>query len=252
MNFEGKVVVITGAARGLGREYARQFASLGATVAVSDLKECGETQRAVEAAGAKCIVTETDVTSAESTRAMADAVMGEFGRIDILVNNAALYGSLKFAPFDQLEEDEWDRVMAVNVKGVWNACKAVVPAMREQGAGSIINISSLAATYGMPNGLHYTASKAAVIGLTRGLARELGRYEIRVNTVAPNVVDTDATAEVFGAKKDKVVEVTLAQQAIRKPLQPGDIAGAVLFLASDHSKLTTGQTIMVDGGTVLL
>lgn len=252
MDFEGKVVVITGAARGLGREYARQFAGLGATLAVSDLNDCRETQRAVEAAGAKCIATETDVTSAESTRAMADAVMGEFGRIDILVNNAALYGSLKFAPFDQLEEDEWDRVMAVNVKGVWNACKAVVPAMREQGAGSIINISSLAATYGMPNGLHYTASKAAVIGLTRGLARELGRYEIRVNTVAPNVVDTDATAEVFGDKKDKVMEVTLAQQAIRKPLQPGDIVGAVLFLASDHSKLTTGQTIMVDGGTVLL
>ena len=206
----------------------------------------------MQAAGAKCVATRTDVTSAASTRAMADAVLSEFGRIDVLVNNAALYGSLTFAPFDQLAEDEWDRVMGVNVKGVWNACKAVVPTMREQRAGSIVNISSLAATYGMPNGLHYTTSKAAVIGLTRGLAREVGRYDIRVNTVAPNVVDTDATAEVFGEKKDKVVEVTLAQQAIRKPLQPDDIVGAVLFLASDHSKLTTGQTIMVDGGTVLL
>jgi 3-oxoacyl-[acyl-carrier protein] reductase len=124
--------------------------------------------------------------------------------------------------------------------------------MKEQNSGSIINISSLAATYGMPNGLHYTASKAAVIGATRGLARELGRYNIRVNAVAPNIVDTDATAEVFGDKKEKVVDVTLSQQAIRKPLKTEDIVGAILYLASDHSKLTTGQTIMVDGGTVFL
>ena len=124
--------------------------------------------------------------------------------------------------------------------------------MKNQKSGSIINISSLAATYGMPNGLHYTASKAAVIGATRGLARELGRYEIRVNAVAPNVVNTDATGEVFQDKKDKVLEVTISQQAIRRPLETGDIVGAVLFLASDHSKLTTGQTIMVDGGTVFL
>ncbi len=142
--------------------------------------------------------------------------------------------------------------MNVNVKGIWQCCKAVVPAMKEQNEGSIVNISSLAAVYGMPNGLHYTASKAAVIGATRGLARELGRYNIRVNAVAPNVVNTDATGEVFKDKRDKIVEVTLSQQAIRKPLETEDIVGAVLFLSSEHSKLTTGQTIMVDGGTVFL
>jgi len=252
MNFENKVVIVTGAARGLGQEYARQFARRGANVAVNDLRDCDETLGIIEKEGAAGIVANTDVTSADSTRDMAKAVLDRFGRIDVLVNNAALYGSLNFVPFDQLDEDEWDATMNVNVKGIWQCCKAVVPVMKEQESGTIINISSLAATYGMPNGLHYTASKAAVIGATRGLARELGRYNVRVNAVAPNVVNTDATGEVFGDKRDKVVDVTMSQQAIRKPLETEDIVGAVLYLASDHSKLTTGQTIMVDGGTVFL
>ena len=252
MNFKNKVVIVTGAARGLGQEYARQFARRGANVAVNDLRDCSETLAIIEQEGAAGIKAETDVTSAESTREMAQAVLDKFGRIDVLVNNAALYGSLSFVPFDQLDEDEWDATMNVNVKGIWQCCKAVVPAMKEQESGSIVNISSLAATYGMPNGLHYTASKAAVIGATRGLARELGRYSVRVNAVAPNVVNTDATGEVFGDKRDKVVDVTMSQQAIRKPLETEDIVGAVLYLGSDHSKLTTGQTIMVDGGTVFL
>lgn len=252
MNFSGMVVVITGAARGLGQEYARHFARHGAFVAVNDVRDCGETLAIIDHEGAQGLATETDVTSASSTLAMAAEVRDTFGRIDVLVNNAALYGSLSFAPFDQLQEDEWDATMNVNVKGIWQCSKAVLPAMKEQNSGSIINISSLAATYGMPNGLHYTASKAAVIGATRGLARELGRYNIRVNAVAPNVVNTDATSEVFGDKKDKVVEVTLSQQAIRTPLGVQDIVGTVLYLASEHSKLTTGQTIMVDGGTVFL
>ena len=252
MDFTDKVVIITGAARGLGQAYARQFARLGASVAVNDLRDCSDTLTIIEQEGATGLSTRTDVTSSQSTVEMAEAVVEKFGRIDVLVNNAALYGSLTFAPFDKLDESEWDATMNVNVKGIWQCCKAVLPSMKSQNSGSIINISSLAATYGMPNGLHYTASKAAVIGATRGLARELGRYEIRVNAVAPNVVNTDATEEVFQDKKDKVVEVTLSQQAIRRPLETDDIVGAVLFLASDHSKLTTGQTIMVDGGTVFL
>ena len=252
MDFKDKVVIITGAARGLGQEYARHFARLGASVAVNDLRDCSETLALIEQEGAKGLATKTDVTSSESTSEAAKAVVEKFGRIDVLVNNAALYGSLTFAPFDKLDEREWDATMNVNVKGIWQCCKAVVPAMKKQNGGSIINISSLAATYGMPNGLHYTASKAAVIGATRGLARELGRYDIRVNAVAPNVVNTDATGEVFRDKKDKVLEVTMSQQAIRRPLETEDIVGAVLFLASDYSKLTTGQTIMVDGGTIFL
>ncbi len=252
MDFTDKVVIITGAARGLGQEYAQQFARRGASVAVNDLRNCSATLALVEKEGANGFVTKTDVSSSESTLEMAAAVVEKFGRIDVLVNNAALYGSLTFAPFDKLDESEWDATMNVNVKGIWQCCKAVLPSMKKQNSGSIINISSLAATYGMPNGLHYTASKAAVIGATRGLARELGRYEIRVNAVAPNVVNTDATGEVFRDKKDKILEATMSQQAIRRPLETDDIVGAVLFLASDHSKLTTGQTIMVDGGTVFL
>jgi 3-oxoacyl-[acyl-carrier protein] reductase len=252
VNFDNKVVIVTGAARGLGQEYARQFARHGANVAVNDLRDCSETLSIIEQEGSAGIATKTDVTSAASTEEMAAAVVEKFGRIDILVNNAALYGSLTFAPFSKLDEAEWDAAMNVNVKGIWQCCKAVLPTMKAQEQGSIINITSLAAVYGMPNGLHYTASKAAVIGATRGLARELGRYNIRVNAVAPNVVNTDATGEVFGDKREKIVDVTLSQQAIRKPLETEDIVGTVLFLGSDHSKLTTGQTIMVDGGTVFL
>ncbi|MGH8224325.1 MAG: SDR family NAD(P)-dependent oxidoreductase, partial [Woeseiaceae bacterium] len=206
----------------------------------------------IRAEGAEGLGGKTDVTSAESTRAMAAAVIERFGRIDVLINNAALWGSLALGPFEGIEEAEWDAAMNVNVKGIWQCCKAVVPHMRDRQSGSIINISSLAATYGMPNCLHYTASKAAVIGITRGLARELGRYNIRVNAVAPNVVNTDATAEIFKDKHDRILDVTLSQQSIRRPLQTVDIVGAVLFLAGDLSGLTTGQTIMVDGGTVFL
>jgi len=252
MKFEDKVVIITGAARGLGQEYARQFARRGAHVVVGDIRDCAETLKVIQEEGAKGIAAKTDVTSASSTAKLAETAIENFGGIDILINNAALYGSLTFAPFDQLSEDEWDATMNVNVKGIWQCCKAVLPSMQARGGGAIVNISSLAATYGMPNGLHYTASKAAVIGATRGLARELGRHNIRVNAVAPNVVDTDATAEVFGDKRDKIIDVTLSQQAIRKPLKTEDIVGAVLFLSSDQSKVTTGQTIMVDGGTVFL
>jgi len=252
MNFDSKVAVVTGAARGLGQEYARQFARRGARVVACDLRACDETLAIVEREGSRGLALSTDVTSASSTAEMAAAAVERFGGIDILVNNAALYGSLTFVPFDRLDEDEWDRTMNVNVKSIWQCCKAVVPSMKSRGGGSIVNISSLAATYGMPNGLHYTASKAAVIGATRGLARELGRFDIRVNAVAPNVVNTDATGEVFGDKRDKIIEVTLSQQAIRRPLEPSDIVGTVLFLASDLSRLTTGQTIMVDGGTVFL
>jgi len=252
VDFENKTVVITGAARGLGQEYARQFARLGANVAVNDLRDCADTLRAIEKEGAAGFASITDVTDAGSTQEMADAVLQKFGRIDVLVNNAALYGSLSLVPFEKLDEAEWDATMNVNVKGLWQCAKACVPAMKKQMSGSIINISSLAAVYGLPNCLHYTASKAAVIGVTRGLARELGRYNIRVNTVAPNVVNTDATEEIFKDKKDRIVDVTTAQQAIRRPLETEDIVGSVLFLGSDLSKLTTGQTLMVDGGTVLL
>jgi 3-oxoacyl-[acyl-carrier protein] reductase len=142
--------------------------------------------------------------------------------------------------------------MAVNVKGIWNCCKAAVPAMRRAGGGSIVNIASLAATYGMPYGLHYTTSKAAVIGLTRGLARELGRDGIRVNALAPSAVVTEGTREFFGPRVERALETIKAGQTIQRNLVPSDLTGTVAWLISDASAFITGQTIAVDGGTVLL
>ena len=252
MDFTDRVVLITGAARGLGREYAVRFAEGGGRVAVGDLKDCRETVAACQEQGAEAFGAVTDVTDLDSVNRLVDTARERFGRIDVLVNNAAMFGNLTFAPFDTLHESEWDAAMAVNVKGIWNCCRAVVPVMREGGGGSIINVSSLAAVYGMPNGLHYTTSKAAVIGLTRGLAREVGRYDIRVNAVAPNIVETEATGEFFGETTQKMLDATRSQQAIRRSLTPENLAGTVLWLASDLSRHVTGQTIMVDGGTVFL
>ena len=187
-----------------------------------------------------------------AAQAVADAALAEFGRIDGLVNNAALYGALRGGKFDAIDEKQWDAAMAVNVKGIWHCCKAVAGAMRSAGKGSIVNIASLAATYGMPYALHYTTSKAAVIGLTRGLARELGRDNIRVNSVAPSAVLTEGTREFFGVKYDKALETIKHGQSIQRNLNPDDLVGTVGWLLSDASAFVTGQTISVDGGTVLL
>ncbi len=252
MGVAGKTAIVTGAARGLGREYAVRLAHESAAVVAADIADCGETVSAVERAGGRALAVAVDVTDAKSTIAMADATLDRFGRIDVLVNNAALYGALHGGRFDQLDSDEWDRCMAVNVKGLWHCCKAVVPAMREAGGGSIINISSVAALAGLPYALHYTTSKGAVIGLTRGLARELGRDGIRVNTVAPNMVMTEGTSEFFADKTDRAAEVIRNNQALRKNLEVEDLTGTILYLAGDDSAYVTGQTISVDGGTVLL
>ena len=172
MSLTGKVVLITGAARGLGFEYAKSLGQAGARVIAGDLSDC---TAAAAAAGNGGISVHLDVTNVASCGRMVERAMERFGRIDALVNNAALYGSLRGGRFNLIPEEDWDAAMAVNVKGIWNCCKAVVPTMRQAGGGSIVNIASLAATYGMAFALHYTTSKAAVIGLTRGLARELGR-----------------------------------------------------------------------------
>ena len=255
MSVAGKTIAITGAARGLGQEFARHLAALGANIVVGDVNDCAATARLVTEAGGKVVAVTLDVTDPASAQAMADAAVAEFGRLDGLVNNAALYGALKGGRFDGIPESEWDACMAVNVKGIWNCCKAAVPAMRtgdDNKGGSIVNIASLAATYGMPYGLHYTTSKAAVIGLTRGLARELGRDRIRVNALAPSAVLTEGTTEFFGDKLDRALAAVKAGQTIQRNLVPGDLTGTVAWLLSDESGFVTGQTIAVDGGTVML
>ena len=251
-NLEGKVAIVTGAARGLGKEYAERLAEEGVAIVVGDVRDCSETVAAVEGAGGRAVGVTLDVTDAASCEAAAKAAEDNFGRIDVLVNNAALYGGLKGGRFESLDPDEWDQCMAVNVTGMWNCCKAVVGGMRQAGGGSIINISSLAAVYGLPFALHYAVSKAAVIGLTRSLARELGKDWIRVNAIAPSAVMTEGTEEFFGAKLEKAKEVIASGQTLQRNLETADLAGSVIYLAGDASKFVTGQTIMVDGGTVLL
>ncbi len=251
MSIQGKVIIITGAARGIGQEYARSFGAAGARIVAADINDCSATVDLVKKGRADAIGVKLDVADGASAMAMAQAATNAFGRVDGLVNNAALYATLRGGRFDAIAEADWDATMAINVKGIWNCCKAVVPAMRQVGGGSIVNISSLAATYGMPFGLHYTTSKAAVIGLTRGLARELGRDGIRVNALAPGTVLTDATREFFGQKFDKAVERIRTDQTIQRNLMPVDLVGTVMWLLSDASAFVTGQTISVDGGTVM-
>ena len=252
MDIRSKVVIITGAARGIGQQFARSLASAGAFIVAADINDCSTTLDVLRAEGASGIGVRLDVRDADSAREMVAAAGREFGRVDALINNAALYGALRGGRFDAITEADWDAAMAVNVKGIWNCCKAAVPAMRNAGGGSIINLASLAATYGMPFGLHYTTSKAAVIGLTRGLARELGRDRIRVNALAPSAVLTDGTREFFGERLDRALDVIKSGQSIQRNLTPPDLVGTVIWLVSDASCFVTGQTIAIDGGTVML
>ena len=249
MQLENKVSIVTGAARGLGRAYAEALAGAGSAVLACDVNDCDETVEAIVREGGKAVSATVDITDMASCTAMADMAQQSFGQIDVLVNNAALYGGLKGARFELLEEAQWDAVMNVNVKGVWNACRAIVQPMRDSGGGSIINIASLAAVYGLPYGLDYVASKAAVIGMTRGMARELGRDHIRVNAVAPSAVMTEGTEEFFGEKLEKAKKVIASGQVIPRNLETSDVTGTVVYLASDASAFVTGQTHMVDGGS---
>jgi 3-oxoacyl-[acyl-carrier protein] reductase len=262
LGFDGKVAIVTGAGGGLGREHSLLLARRGALVVVNDVGgaldgtggDAGPGQVVVDeikAAGGEAVLDTSSVATPEGGAAIVQTALDAFGRIDALVNNAALYGGLKGGRFDTISESDWDAAMSVNVKGIWNCCKAVVPAIRRAGGGSIVNIASLAATYGMPYGLHYTTSKAAVIGLTRGLARELGRDNIRVNAVAPSAVLTEGTREFFAEKTDKALDTIKMNQAIPRNLESSDLVGAVHWLVSDASRLVTGQTIAVDGGTVM-
>ena len=253
MQLEGKVAIVTGAARGLGRAYAQALASEGAAVVAADINDCGDTVAAIETGGGRAVASALDVSDSGSCAAMAALAAETYGRIDILINNAALYAGLRGARFENLDEQQWDQVMQVNIKGTWLTSRAVVGCMRESGeGGSIINIASLAAVFGLPYGLDYVASKAAVIGMTRGMARELGPDHIRVNAVAPSAVMTEGTAEFFGEKFEKAKTVIAANQLIPRNLETADLTGTIIYLASDASRFVTGQTHMVDGGSWFL
>ena len=249
MSLVDKVVIVTGAARGIGLEYCRALVAQGAHVMAADISACDEALK-LEGPG-KVIAAKLDVASFASVQAVVAKTIKAFGRIDGLINNAALYGTLKSGKFTDIDEAEWDAAMTINVKGIWNCCRAVVPFMREQKSGSIVNIASLAPLYGTPFVLHYTTSKGAVIGLTTGLAREIGKDNIRVNAIAPTLVMTEGTSQFYGVKTDRTAEAVKGSQAIPRSLNASDVTGTALWLISDASEFVTGQTIRVDGGTIM-
>lgn len=240
-----RVAVVTGGGGGLGRTFALALGEAGAKVVAADRDGAGaaETARLIAAAGGEAVGVTVDVSDQASTEALAADVVGRWGRVDVLVNNAGVYATIERKPFFEITADEWDLVMSVNLKGAWLSARAVFPAMREHG-GSIVNISSSTFYSGSPMWSHYVASKGGIIGLTRAMAREAGDYGIRVNAVAPGFTLTDAS---LGLMSDAAT-YGVSRGAIKRAQQPDDLVGAVLFLASDASSFVTGQTMIVDGG----
>jgi 3-oxoacyl-[acyl-carrier protein] reductase len=248
---EGKVAIVTGASRGLGRVFCLKLAKEGAGIVAATQKNIAgleETVKEIEAMGGTAIALQVDVTKVEDTLRMARETVEKFGRIDILVNNAAFYYGISRKPFYEIDPEEWDKVMEVNVKGPWLCSRAVFPYMKEQGGGSIINLTSEVFFTGSRNFVHYVASKGGVVGLTRSLAVELGPYGIRINAVAPGFTDTEASRLLVPDMEKKYDTSTTPLKRLERP---EDLAGAVAFLASDDSAFITGQTILVDGGRAM-
>jgi len=244
-----QVALVTGAGRGIGAVYAKALSEAGAKVVVSDVLDTGHTVDDIKQAGGTAIGTACDVTDPAQVRTMVDRAVSAYGRIDVLVTNASLFASLTMKPFTEIDEAEWDRVMTTNVRGVFTCAKAVVPVMRDQGRGKIINIASGTVFKGTPNMLHYVTSKGATIALTRSMARELGADGIQVNAIAPGLVMSEAVEiqPQWQATKD----ANAATRAIVRDMVPDDLIGTLLFLASSGSDFITGQTIVCDGGSVM-
>jgi 2-hydroxycyclohexanecarboxyl-CoA dehydrogenase len=243
---DSKIAIVTGAARGLGRGIAEKLASHGATVVLTDLNEDGVKQAAQEIGGS-AVGIGCDVTSWDSVEAMVSAVKDRFGRIDVLVNNA---GWDKAAPFLDLERELWDKIIAINLGGVLNTSKAVLPIMAEQGSGSVINISSDAGRVGSSGEAVYSAAKGGVIAFTKSMAREMARKQVRVNVVCPGPSDTQLFAEFAGDNQGLRDALTKAIP-LRRLGQPEDVAGAVAYFASDDAAYVTGQTVSVSGGLTM-
>ncbi len=245
MRLKDKVVIVTGGAKGIGRAYCLGMAAEGARVVVADVADPKSTVQEVEARGAQALGVECDVSREEDTLRLATETLARFGRVDILVNNAALYGPLKRRPFMEIPVEEWDRVMAINLRGLFLCSRAVFPAMKAQGAGAIINIASGTFFKGVPHYIHYTTSKGGVVGFTRSLARELGEFGIRVNAIAPGFT---LSGENEKNMPDAGKAANVGMRMLKRAEVPEDLVGTVIFLASDDSRFITGQTIVVDGG----
>jgi NAD(P)-dependent dehydrogenase (short-subunit alcohol dehydrogenase family) len=245
----GRVAIVTGAGQGIGRAYALALAAAGAKVCVSDVSLPEETVAQIVQNGGESVGCVADVTNRATLDAMVDHTIDSFGKIDILVNNAALFGALRMGGFEDISQDEWDKVMAVNVRGTWQAIAAVTPALKKNGGGKIVNITSATVFKGTPYMLHYVTSKGAIIALTRSIARELGADGINVNAIAPGLVMSPNVQS--HPDWTRAAASIVASRAIQRDSTPDDLIGALLYLTSSDSDFVTGQTLVVDGGVVM-
>jgi len=251
MRLKDKVAIITGAARGIGAAFALGFAKEGAKVAIGDIRDGGRIAADIEKIGGQAIYVKTDVTKQDECDALAKAAADRFGGIDILINNAGVLVTIK--PFWEVTTEEWMQVMATNTLGPFHCIKAVFPYMKDKG-GKIINISSGTIFEGVPGLPHYIASKGAVMALTRGMARELGDYNINVNAIAPGFTHSEGGDEFDRNKKFPAApldEVQMPMRCLKRPSYPEDLVGTALYLAGDDSRQITGQLILHDGGVSL-
>jgi 3-oxoacyl-[acyl-carrier protein] reductase len=242
-----QTIIVTGAATGIGQAFALGAAAQGAYVVVADMNGAEETMDLITQAGGRCTYAKVDVSDDASVKAMAEEAIKATGRIDGLINNAAYFREVKLTPFEELDPAVWDRIFQVNVKGVWLCCKAVMPAMRERGKGSIVNIASVVAVAGQPGYLHYVATKGAVLSMTKGLAKEGGKDGVRCNVIAPGFVITDATRN----RPIEWQQSFLKARAISREQRPDDLVGTAVYLLSDLAGFVSGQTIVVDGGHIM-
>jgi NAD(P)-dependent dehydrogenase (short-subunit alcohol dehydrogenase family) len=253
MRLKDKVAIVTGSARGMGRVFALRFAQEGAKVTVCDILDCKPVAEEIKAAGGEALALKTDVTSEKDTAEMAKKTVERFGRIDILVNNAAIIGTIEtkdfVKPVDKIVSADWDKILNVNIKGVFLCSKAVIPYMKKQGGGKIVNMASTVAFTGLPHFIHYTTSKGGILTMTRSLAWALGEFNINVNAVAPGLIMTEAMQGTYTPEFYK--ELVATKQLIHKNVEPEDVANAVLFMASDEADKITGQTLAVNAGEYL-
>lgn len=239
------VVIVTGAASGIGRVYALALAQAGYAVVAADIAPAHAVVGEISALGGSALGIEVDVSDRRSSEAMASAALEHFGRIDALVNNAAHYTGIVKQGFEDLSDQEWDRCFAVNVRGAWLCARAVTPAMKAGGRGKIVNVSSMTVPTAPPGFAHYISSKAAIVGLTRALARELGDHGICVNTLTPDYIAFDRE---YDNRQPEMSALLTAQRAFRRESRPDDLVGTLLYLLGPGSDFVTGQDIWVNGG----
>lgn len=244
--FEARVVIVTGGGLGIGESYCRGFAEAGANVVVADIDGEAANRIARDVDG---LAVQVDVSDETSTKAMAKAAYDRYGRIDILVNNAGLFTAiLPMKPWTDISVEEWDRVMAVNVRGYLLCARAVFPYMKEREWGRIVNIGSNTSLSGVPGFLHYVTSKGAILGFTRALAREIGEIGITVNAVTPGLVSTEGVKKHYS---EEMLESRVTARSVKRQQMPEDLVGAVMFLSSENSGFITGQVLNVDGGQIM-